>query len=290
MAIDTPDFVTRVQVAVTVENVPTVQEPVTPADAFPTPTLTLPVTGFLMGYDGADWNMLRVDASGHVQVDVLSVPTTDVHLYGYDGANWQRLLVESATYKNLRVRLYDGANGIDSQQVDTHMTTERGLAVAAAIFGRHGAGDVRRTTSLNPANDAIATTINILTVGSFLYGYNGTTWDRLRVDASKNLKVNVAAVDATLSASDSFGGNVYSKTMTMTDDNPTRFETTSKKLRDVVIIVKTNPMLLGETGVEVYPVGASEAVGFTKVDISTLYFKNAGAGNNGTITILGVEE
>ena len=89
---------------------------------------------------------------------------------------------------------------------------------------------------------------------------------------------------------DQFGGNVYSKTMTMSDDNATRFETTAKKLRDVVIVVKTNNMLLGETGVEVYPVDADSTVGFTKVDISTLYFKNASAGSNGTIIILGVEE
>jgi hypothetical protein len=87
-----------------------------------------------------------------------------------------------------------------------------------------------------------------------------------------------------------FGGSVYSKTMTMTDDNATRFETSAKKLRDVVIIVTDNNMLLGETGVEVYPVDADDIVGFTKVDISTLYFKNASAGSNGTITILGVEE
>jgi hypothetical protein len=87
-----------------------------------------------------------------------------------------------------------------------------------------------------------------------------------------------------------FGGNVYSKTMTMADDNATRFETSEKNLRDAIIIVTTNNMLLGETGVVVYPVGAEETIGFTKVDISTLYFQNAGAGSNGTITILGVEE
>ena len=87
-----------------------------------------------------------------------------------------------------------------------------------------------------------------------------------------------------------FGGNVYSKTMTMSDDNATRFETSAKRLRDIVIIVETNPMLVGETGVEVYTVTANSTVGFTKVDISTLYFKNAGAGNNGKISILAVEE
>lgn len=87
-----------------------------------------------------------------------------------------------------------------------------------------------------------------------------------------------------------FGGNVYSKTMTMENDNATRFEAYSKKLRDVVILVETHPMLLGKTGVEVYTVAAGEAVGFVQADISTLYFKNAGAGNNGKITILAVEE
>ena len=87
-----------------------------------------------------------------------------------------------------------------------------------------------------------------------------------------------------------FGGNVYSKTMTMEDDNATRFESTAKKLRDVVIIVETNAMLLGESGTEVYPVEAEDTLGFTKMDASTLYFKNAEAGKNGKITILAVEE
>jgi hypothetical protein len=89
---------------------------------------------------------------------------------------------------------------------------------------------------------------------------------------------------------DYFGGNVYSKTMTMSDNDATRFETTAKKLRDVIIIATDNNMLFGETGVEVYPVAAGSTIGFTKVDISMLYFKNASAGSNGTVTILGVEE
>lgn len=90
--------------------------------------------------------------------------------------------------------------------------------------------------------------------------------------------------------SEHFGGNVYSKTMTMPDNLPHRFEAAAKKLRDIVIIVKTHPMLLGETGVVVYPVGANETIGWTKVDISTLYFKNAVADAHGVITIIGVEE
>lgn len=109
--------------------------------------------------------------------------------------------------------------------------------------------------------------------------YDGTTW--IVVDK----RVRLVTEDGTFG----FGGNVYSKTMTMSDNDATRFETTTKKLRDVIIKVTTQNMLVGETGVEVYPVGAGEIIGFTKVDISTLYFKNASAGSDGTITILGVE-
>ena len=85
------------------------------------------------------------------------------------------------------------------------------------------------------------------------------------------------------------GGNTYSKTMTMSDDNATRFESSIKTLRDVIILVETNPMLLGLSGTEVFPVAADGTIGWTKVDISTLYFKNAVENNNGKITILGVE-
>ena len=87
-----------------------------------------------------------------------------------------------------------------------------------------------------------------------------------------------------------FSGSVYSKTMTMTDDNVTRFETEPKELLDIVIQVETFSMLLGKIGVEVYPVGAGDTVGFTKVDISTLFFKNSTPGSNGKISILAVEE
>lgn len=258
------------------------------------------------------WLKALVDSSGHLQVDVLSGIGVASQCYGYDGAAWQTLLTEDATNFNLRVALYSGANLLGTTLTGSQGMSGAtyGLNVKAQICGLSGLPLVQRPTNADgiagfagnyalltvatlwgfngstfdrlrcgtPA-DALATSGYALDVRCFLMGYNGTTWDMLRSDTNKYLIVN-----------SQFGGNVYSKTMTMTDDNPTRFETTAKKLRDIVIIVKTHPMLLGETGVEVYPVGADETVGFTKVDISTLYFKNAGAGNNGVISILGVEE
>ncbi len=229
-----------------------------------------------------------------VSIDAGATPPSALgvltYLAGYNGATWDRLRVESNVAFNLRVKLYDGANGIDSAPINAGIAdTTRGLVTATALYGRSGANwfPIEEDTG---AADAVGTTQASIFTISRLYGYNGTTWDRLRVDASKNLKVNIAAVDATHDTADSFGGNVYSKTMTMANNNATRFESAAILLRDIVIIVQTHPMLLGETGVEVYPVGAGETVGFTKVDISTLYFKNAGADNNGVITILATEE
>ena len=117
-------------------------------------------------------------------------------------------------------------------------------------------------------------------------------WVKLAVNADGELVIDGGATSANqtlIITALGFGGNVYSKTMTMVDNDPTRFEAVTKKLRDVVIIVRTHAMLLGETGVVVYPVGVGETLGFTLVDISTLYFQNAIADDDGTITILGVE-
>lgn len=87
-----------------------------------------------------------------------------------------------------------------------------------------------------------------------------------------------------------FGGAIYENQNTASADNARRFETSAKKLRDVVIQVSTNAQLLGGATNQRYVVGAGETIGFTKVDISTLYFKNATAGQNGTVNIIGVEE
>lgn len=43
------------------------------------------------------------------------------------------------------------------------------------------------------ASSAVATGSTNVPVVAYLYGYNGTTWDQFQVDASKNLKINVAA-------------------------------------------------------------------------------------------------
>ena len=83
-------------------------------------------------------------------------PTAFAKVQAYDGTNWQNLLVQSADYKNLRVSVYGGDIG----------------AVAFA-----GSSDARA-----PGNSGLCTQ-------SYLYGFNGSSWDRLQVDPEKALRV-----------------------------------------------------------------------------------------------------
>lgn len=84
------------------------------------------------------------------------------------------------------------------------------------------------------------------------------------------------------------GTGVYSNTQTMSDDGIHRFETTSKKLRSAYIKVSTQNMKLGNQTTQAYTVVTTDApVILNDLDVSKLYFKNATAGQNGTITIIG---
>ena len=87
-----------------------------------------------------------------------------------------------------------------------------------------------------------------------------------------------------------YGGRVYHNHNTASSDAARRFETSEKKLRDVVIRVEDYGQLMGDESGQEFPVGAGEWVGFTQVDVSTLYFKNRSAGENGTVRIIGVED
>ncbi|MBA7604662.1 hypothetical protein ES703_11788 [subsurface metagenome] len=87
-----------------------------------------------------------------------------------------------------------------------------------------------------------------------------------------------------------FAGAVYENEDLATTDDPRRFETTSRKLRDLIIQVSGNDQLFGNVANQRYKVAVGETIGFTQVELSLLYFKNAVTEQNGTVNILGVEE
>ena len=86
-----------------------------------------------------------------------------------------------------------------------------------------------------------------------------------------------------------FTGDVYENEHTMADDNAYRFETTSVKLRGAVILVSTYDALIGDSANQRYPKASETSLSVGDVDLSELYFKNAGAGNNTVINIIGVK-
>ena len=89
---------------------------------------------------------------------------------------------------------------------------------------------------------------------------------------------------------DDFGGAIYENQNTASADTARRFETSAKKLRDVLIRVDTYAQYFGDASNQRMEVGAGDYMWITKIDISTLYFKNKTAGQNGVVTVLAVEE
>jgi len=87
-----------------------------------------------------------------------------------------------------------------------------------------------------------------------------------------------------------FGGAVYENQNTAVADTARRFEITSKRMRDVLIYVTTYAQYFGDSANQRMEIGAGDYMWITKIDISTLYFKNKTAGQNGTVTILAVRE
>ncbi len=169
------------------------------------------------------WRPVLLDAAGNLQVDTVSsalpvgaataanqaliiadtgaLVTEQGRCYGYDTANWQYLQVEAAALHNLRVRLYGGANAVLVGQSSAALAyTNYGIETFAILYGDDGT-NLSRVGMLLDGADGVVNTLNTLGVAGMLYGYNGTTWDRLRVesDTEFNLRVRLyaGAVDIT---------------------------------------------------------------------------------------------
>jgi len=85
-----------------------------------------------------------------------------------------------------------------------------------------------------------------------------------------------------------YRGQVYAKSDTAGADAARRFETSAKKLNWAAIQVTTKAQLFGDSGSQPVSYGADATFEFENVDISTLYFRNAASGQNGTVSIVGI--
>jgi len=163
----------------------------------------------LRGWDGAFFKAVNVeDGAGDALDNARANLATLSKLYGYNGATWDRLRVESSTAFNLRVKLYDGANGIDSDLENaTIAQAKRALHVIAHTYVHTGT-NWYRVLAVSRGVDGIGTGGQVMGVASVLYGFNGADFDRLRSYGTGILKVGRAEVgllDARLTATGQVG-------------------------------------------------------------------------------------
>ena len=116
-----------------------------------------------------------LDNGGSLTVDSAQLPAA---LTG--SGNLKVSLSES----NATVNVLDngGSLTVDSTQLPTSLTGSGNLKVAIQEGGLTG--------STSNASDGVATSSTNLPTVAYNYGYNGTTWDALRVDSNKNLVVS----------------------------------------------------------------------------------------------------
>lgn len=151
----------------------------------------------LWAWDGTLWRKVLIDAAGHLQIDVVSAPIGQANIYGYDGAAWQRGLLEGIGLHNLRVKLFDGANGIDSDALDGDLTTEQALLTKGVVLGKTGANYFVPVYARTMNSDNENIWASGLVTSAVLYGFNGAALDRLRTYGTGVLKIGRAEIDST---------------------------------------------------------------------------------------------
>ena len=188
------------------------------SDAQPVSTTSGQGLSYLYAFNGTSWDRLRDDGSFNLKTNCVvgcsggttsnasdAVATNSSNgqtvnwNYGFNGATWDRLQVDGS--KNLKVvaALSAGTNQIGHVITDSGSTVQ--LAGGANKVGivttdqtTPGTTDLVHVAGvLSNASDAVATTATNAGHNSFNYAFNGTTWDRVRDDASKNVMVNCAA-------------------------------------------------------------------------------------------------
>lgn len=114
------------------------------------------------------------------------------------------------------------------------------------------------------------------------------------MDVMRNVIRGASGNDAIVDTSsrlyivDAFSGEVYENEHIMTTDAIYRFESSEKKFRSGVALISTKDALIGDVTNQRYPKSAGSTLALEYTDLSKLYFKNAAAGQNTKINIIGV--
>jgi len=197
------------------------------------------------------------------------------------GAGWEIAIEEDKTWRNevrrlersegralFGIQIKNGSNEVIKVRVDSSDMAE--LIIAKKQSEAMVVESVRGILITNAGSAEIPANSMVITVTS---------------GASK---VSGAAGLGDIYITEDFGGEAKQLTATAAADTAFRVTSVATKMRDVLIYVSTNDALVGDADGQVQPLGVGESIGLSRVDVSTLYFKNANAGQNTVIILTGV--
>jgi hypothetical protein len=156
------------------------------SDTFANPT-TAPVGAMMMGFDGTDWERIYSVADG----DVVAAATTGFLMFGTDGANYQAIAVDATG--NVQVDIVSSA----TLTVDTELPAAAALSDAVAnptspSVGSHLMGFDRVNADWTRMAGVVdGEVVGALNAGFLSLGTDGTNYQVVATDASGNLQVDV---------------------------------------------------------------------------------------------------
>jgi hypothetical protein len=203
------------------------------ADAVANPTVPA-VGAYLVGYNGSTWDRLRTTGTGVLSVDTElptaaaladaaanpTTPTVGAANLVFNGTTWDRWKEAAAALDSTGTGIGNVAlvgqfddtttqTVTENQFAHVRISTRRALLIEGVASGTVVPVSLTSTTVTGtvtvdtemPAAAALADAVANPTtpsVGAYLIGYNGTTWDRLRSTTANGLAVDVTRVTGTV--------------------------------------------------------------------------------------------
>jgi len=156
-------------------------------------------------------NDVTIDGSGVVQTEdaVHSGGDTGFMMLAVRNDTIASLVSADGDYAPLQVDS-DGSLHVYDHNLDSVKGTVGSSSPddVIVIGAQDSVGNVRQPLILNTSNDAQAETQLALLTTTRMFGYNGSSWDRLRVDGSDNLNVNLNASGTTVTVDATGQGDV----------------------------------------------------------------------------------
>jgi hypothetical protein len=152
--------------------------------------------------------------NGANMVNLVADANSSLQVVQWQGAG--ALSATNGTFANLlqgNVAL-SATNGLFTNLLQGNAVVSAGNPIFASITNSIGI-----TGTFSNASSAVATTSTNLPTVAYSYGFNGTTWDQLQVDANKNLKEVIFQGASALSATNGLFSNILQNNAVLSATN-----------------------------------------------------------------------